>query len=290
MSAPEILSWLNSHADARLDTVRVNTRTLNQWLDEMDASTRAGIRRAWLVGRVLNAQRARLPHGEVEKWERGRARELRRKVRTLQLYRYIAEAMDDPEIVTGLRISHADQGLKALAGVIRRLRRQKDGRTPKPPRNKAAVWQARAERLLTDLPATPDQAALLEAHIAAATAHLKKLRSAAPPARPEPIRPSLRDAARAHLEQLQAQGQQNILQAARWTMGLLVADLSGQFPTQQLTEQHLRTFLDNHANARSRNSNTGAPLRFRDLHASLFTAIAWWSTQGWCTYIRPPPV
>ena len=171
----EILTWLNSHHDARLHAATVDLGTLRHWLQDMDASTRAGVRRAWLVGRVLNAQRELVPHGEVEEWEKERAKELNRKVRTVQLYRYVAEAMDEPKIATALRISQADKGLRSLVQAIQRERRKHDGPAPSPV-DKAAKWKKRADRLLTDVPAAGDQVGLLEAHLEAVQAKLKELR------------------------------------------------------------------------------------------------------------------
>ena len=328
MSDTEIVSWLNSHDDARLDVERVTTGTLRDWLEDMDASTRAGVRRAWLVGRVLNAERAGLPHGEVEEWEQSRARELHRKVRTIQLYRYVAEALEDPKIATGLRISHADEGLKALVQAIRRQRRKHGDQVPRPAADKAAVWQAQAERLLRNLPSTPDQVDLLQAHMDAVAARLLELRAAsappaesrptapppaptvlsAPPTPPPPATPTvlsapptppptllgngltLREAAKAHLDQLETGDRPSLLPAARWTMELLLADLSEEFLTRTLTDEHVRTFLRTHATARAPNRLTGTLMGYQDLHDSLLAAIAWWSTQDWCTNIRSLPV
>ena len=55
---------MEAHRDAQLDVARVDTRRLRGWLEDLDASSREGVRRAWLVGRVLNAERELLgaPH------------------------------------------------------------------------------------------------------------------------------------------------------------------------------------------------------------------------------------
>ena len=278
MSNSEILSWLNSHNDARLHVSRVDIGTLRDWLKDMDSNTRAGVRRAWLVGRVLNAQRDRVPHGEVEEWEKAQAKELNRKVRTVQLYRYVAEAMDEPKIATALRISHADMGLRALVSAIRRERRKQDGLATKPV-DKAAAWEKRADRLLGDLPATGDQVGLLEAHLEAVQAKLQELRKS----------PTVREASGAYVKRLESAGRTDRVPAARWTMGLLARHLSPQFPINTLTTRHVREFLRANANARTRDRRTGTVMGFRELSASLLAAVSWWKSKGWCPNVKSLP-
>ena len=278
MSSSEILSWLNSHQDARLPMARVEAQTLLDWLDDMDASTRSGVRRAWLVGRVLNAQRATVPHGEVEEWEMARAKELKRNVRTIQLYRYVAEAMEDPKIVTGLRIYHADLGLKGLAQAIRR-RRNKHGGPPPRPVDKSAKWEKRAKRLLNDVPATGNQVALLEAHLEATQAKLQELRQST----------TVREASGAYVKRVESAGRDERVPAARWTLGLLAKYLSPQFPLDTLTTRHVREFLRAHADARTRDRRTGVSMGYRELAVSLLTAVNWWKRRGWCPNVRSLP-
>ena len=83
--APEqgILAYLTAHRDAHLDMAVVDTRRLRSWLEDLDASSREGVRRAWLVGRVLNAEREGVGHGEVLEWEKARSKALGRTVRTV---------------------------------------------------------------------------------------------------------------------------------------------------------------------------------------------------------------
>ena len=282
MPNSEMLTWLASHHDARLHVARVQTNTLRDWLSDMDASTRSGVRRAWLVGRVLNAQRNQVSHGDVEEWEKACAKELGRNVRTIQLYRYVAEAMEDPKIVTGLRICHADLGLKALAQVIRR-RRKKHGATTPRPADKAAAWEKRSKRLLADLPATGDQVGLLEAHLEAVQAKLQKLRKSR----------TVKEASAAYVKRVETARRPELVPAARWTMGLLAKHLAPDFPVSTLTTRHVREFLSTHANARTRNRRTRVIMDHRDLAASLLTAVGWWKRQGWCPAVgllpRAPP-
>ena len=283
MPNSEILTWLNSHHDARLHVARVDTSKLRDWLDDMDASTRSGVRRAWMVGRVLNAERDRVPHGEVEEWEKARAKQLNRNVRTLQLYRYVAEAVEDPKIVTALRICHADLGLKGLAQVIRRKRRKLE---PRPPRtvDKSANWEKRAERLLKAVPASGDQVALLQAHLEAVQAKLKELKSG----------PTVREATGAYVKRLETAGRDELVPAARWTTELLVRHFSPRFPVHTLTTRHVREFLRVHAGATHRDRRTRRVLGFPELYSSLATAIDWWKRRGWCPSVkalpRAPPV
>ena len=278
MSSSEILTWLNSHHDARLHVARVDSSTLRDWLDDMDSSTRSGVRRAWLVGRVLNAQRHRVPHGEVEEWEKARAKELSRNVRTIQLYRYVAEAMEDPKIVTGLRICDADLGLKALAGVIRRQRRKHDGPAPRSV-DKSAAWEKRAKRLLADVPSTGNQVSLLQAHLEAVQAKLQELQRSR----------TVKEASGAYVKRLESAGRLERVPAARWTMGLLAKHLSPQFPLKSLTTRHVREFVKQHANARTRDRRTGSVMGFRELSASLLAAVDWWKGKGWCPNVRSLP-
>jgi len=168
MTDDNIISFLESHEDAKLKLDQVDTAKLKDWLADLDSKTRAGVQRAWLIGRVLNAERATLQHGDVEEWEKQKAQDLGRKVRTLQLYRFIAKAVDDPKIATKLRISHADRGLNGLVSAIRREQKKSTGDAENPEqRDKGAIWAARAERLLKALPDVEGRTALLKAHMVA---------------------------------------------------------------------------------------------------------------------------
>lgn len=65
--------YLRGHRDAGVDAGRVDTGQLQLWLRDLDASSRAGVRKAWLVGRALNVERDKLEYGEVERWEEKQA-------------------------------------------------------------------------------------------------------------------------------------------------------------------------------------------------------------------------
>ncbi len=107
----------------------IKPKQIKGWLATLDENNRQGVRQAWLVGRVLNAQRARVPKGKgnVTKWEKSVAKLLGKEPRTLQLYRQVAEGLDDSKIATALRESHLDDGLNK---VVQRIRNVRDGRAP----------------------------------------------------------------------------------------------------------------------------------------------------------------
>lgn len=111
--------------DERLASV--DQSELGKWILEIDETGRVGVQQAWLVGRVLNAKRVQLPHGQVTAWEKSVCEATGKKPRILQLYRQIAEGLDRPEIATALRKEHLDDGLNA---VIRRIRNVANGRPP----------------------------------------------------------------------------------------------------------------------------------------------------------------
>ena len=46
----------------------------------------------------MNVEREKLEYGEVEEWEKTRARELGRKARTRQAYPYLAESLEDEKV------------------------------------------------------------------------------------------------------------------------------------------------------------------------------------------------
>jgi hypothetical protein len=105
----------------------VGQSELAKWISEIDATGRVGVQQAWMVGRVLNAKRAQLPHGQVTAWEKSVCEKTGKKPRILQLYRQVAEGLDHPEFATALRKEHLDGGLNA---VIRRIRNVASGRPP----------------------------------------------------------------------------------------------------------------------------------------------------------------
>ena len=109
--------------------VAVDVTRLTAWIASLDDSSRAGVRQAWMVGRVLVAQRAMVPkgNGNVAKWEKALASVLKKLPRTLQLYRQLAEGLDDVSVAMALRESHLDDGLNVVIGRIRNVR---NGREP----------------------------------------------------------------------------------------------------------------------------------------------------------------
>lgn len=144
---PEIRSFLEKHPDfdrAELDLtaedrakrlVAVDATKLTAWIASLDDSSRVGVRQAWMVGRVLVAQRAIVPKGKgnVAQWETALASVLKKFPRTLQLYRQLAEGLDDTKIAMALRERDLDDGLNVVIGRIRNVR---NGREPdyKPPK------------------------------------------------------------------------------------------------------------------------------------------------------------
>jgi len=160
-----ILAYLKAHRDARL--VAVDDRLIRKWLADIDAGSRRGVRRAWLVGRALNAERELLDYGEVEAWEKARAKELGRTARTLASYRYLAENLDDRKIAESLQISDADRGVDALLRAIRRAKKRGDGPVPMTNTDKALAWKKRARRLLKAVPQGRLRTKLLREHLTA---------------------------------------------------------------------------------------------------------------------------
>ncbi len=147
-----ILAFLTAHRDAQVDVGKVDGRMMKAWLADMDAKTREGIRRAWLVGRALSAEREGLKRGDVKRWEEARAEELGRKVRTLQAYRYLAESLADQKIAVSLRLSHTGGGLEGLLRAIRKEKKKLDGGESVAAVDKVVAWRRRAKRLLEAVP------------------------------------------------------------------------------------------------------------------------------------------
>jgi len=172
-----LLSYLQAHRDANLDVRRVDSRRLRSWLADMDDSTRAGVCRAWLVGRVLSAERATLKQGEVEEWEKARARELARSRRTLQLYRFLADSLENEEVSAAVRANEASKGLRGVLGAIRKELKRQSGQAVPTIREKVAAWNSRARRLLRALPDVKGRARLLRAHLEDVTALLDEIES-----------------------------------------------------------------------------------------------------------------
>jgi hypothetical protein len=140
MTTSGIRSFLEQHPDfdrAELDLtaedrakrlVAVDATKLSAWIASLDDSSRVGVRQAWMVGRVLVAQRAIVPKGKgnVGEWEKALAGVLKKFPRTLQLYRQLAEGLDDTKIAMALRESHLDDGLNVVIGRIRNVRNGRD--------------------------------------------------------------------------------------------------------------------------------------------------------------------
>ena len=136
-----IRGFLESHPDfdrAELDLTAedrtkrlaaVDATKLTAWIAALDDSDRSGVQQAWMVGRVLVAQRALVPKGKgnVARWEKALASVLKKLPRTLQLYRQLAEGLEDTKIAMALRESHLDDGLNVVIGRIRNVR---NGREP----------------------------------------------------------------------------------------------------------------------------------------------------------------
>jgi len=160
-----ILDFLVAHRDAQVDVERVDGRMMKAWLAKMDESTREGIRRAWLVGRALNAERAGLRRGDVKRWEEARAKELGRKVRSLQAYRYLAESLADQKIALSMRLSHAGLGLDGLLRAIRKERKRLDGGESVAAVDKVVAWKKRAKRLLEAVPEGRAGVVVLREHL-----------------------------------------------------------------------------------------------------------------------------
>ena len=161
----ELLSFLREHPEAEVDAGKVKTGTLKQWLADLDDQSRAGVRQAWLIGRVLDAQRGRLKRGQVKAWEARKAKALGKKPRSLQLYRQIAKGLDDPKIATALRLHHLDFGLQATVRHIANVRRTGDpdlsARKKATPEVIEARLRRQLKRWLADADQVEDPAALL---------------------------------------------------------------------------------------------------------------------------------
>ena len=160
----DLLVFLKDHPDAKVKPEQVKTRRLKRWLRDLDEQSRSGVRQAWLIGRALNVQRAGLKRGEVGRWEKDVAKKLDKEPRTLQLYRQIAEGLDDPKIATALRRTHLDGGLQSVARCIRNVRggRQPEQRPPAPnPKQKDERLRKRMARWLDEVEDIPDPVSTL---------------------------------------------------------------------------------------------------------------------------------
>ncbi len=134
--------------------------------------------------RAVNAEKAKLPRGETEEWAKKRARDLGRSVRTIHLYRYLAEGLGDPRIVMSLQKSHADKGLAGVLAAIRKERRKQSGAEPPQAGDKVAAWRVRATRLLEGLPQVRNRAELLREHMMAVREALQRELEGAGPGEP----------------------------------------------------------------------------------------------------------
>jgi hypothetical protein len=121
----------------------VDAKKLAAWIASLDDSDRAGVQQAWMVGRVLVAQRASVSKGKgnVAHWEKELKAALGKEPRTLQLYRQLAEGLDDTKIAMALRESHLDGGLNVVIGRIRNVRngRDPDYKAPKADEDRQAA-------------------------------------------------------------------------------------------------------------------------------------------------------
>jgi DNA adenine methylase len=136
-----VLEFLQKHpdydpADGELEEAervellaKVRMPTLKDWLKKHDDSNRFGVREAWMIGRVLAAKRARLKKGQVKKWEDEVAKKLGKERRSVQLYRQLATALDDPKVATALQEPDLDDGINV---VMRRIRYLKKYGKPNP--------------------------------------------------------------------------------------------------------------------------------------------------------------
>ena len=147
-----VLDFLQAQDDAKVNVARVDTRRIRAWLSKMDESSREGVLRAWLVGRVLAAERLRLKRGEVKAWELRKARELGRGKRTLASYRYIAESLSQEKIAESLQVSHVDGGVDGFLRAIRKAKKGVDTPASTTNTDKAAAWKKRAQQLLKAVP------------------------------------------------------------------------------------------------------------------------------------------
>jgi len=111
---------------------------LKAWVTDIDVSAGAGVRLAWMVGRVLVARRALVPKGKgnVKKWELEMATLLGKSCPTLRLYRSLAASLDDTKIITALSKSDLHLGLNAVMDRIRDIKKnlQPAGATSKRPK------------------------------------------------------------------------------------------------------------------------------------------------------------
>ena len=156
----ELHDFLHEHPEAEADASKIDIPILKDWLNDLDDNSRAGVRQAWVIGRVLDAQRRGYKRGQVKAWEAEQAKQLGKKPRSLQLYRQIAKGLDDPKIATALRLPHLDFGLQATVRHIANVRRTGN---PDAPKVKAALdpvalWVDRVERLARQAPKTEEAA------------------------------------------------------------------------------------------------------------------------------------
>ncbi len=150
-----------------MNLATVDARLIRAWLSKMDESSREGVLRAWLVGRVLAAERLRLERGEVKAWELRKARELGRGKRTLASYRYIAESLAREKVAESLQLSHVAGGVDGFLKAIRKARKSAEGRPESPAPDVGATWKKKANRLLETVPDGRLGARLLQEHLVA---------------------------------------------------------------------------------------------------------------------------
>lgn len=273
-----LLTFLKAHKDARLDGEKVDTRRLRAWLMDLDASTRSGVRRAWLVGRALNVEKAKIPYGEVDEWVKKRARELGRTTRTLYIFRYIAEALDDNRIEMSLQKSHAEKGVNGVLHAIRRIRKkQSDGESPEIA-DKVAAWRKRAQRLLKAVPVGDLRAKLLQELLEDVKAMLdNEPERAAPAVGGQTVQEAV-EAYIKHLRSSRVGG--NELREAFGILNRFAAEMDEERPLADIGLGEVRAFAATVTTGVVRPvalDNEGIPV-------ALQKALDWWRLQGWLSH------
>ena len=284
--AEGLLEYLTGHRDAT-GFVRVDTRQLRAWLSDMDASSRAGVRKAWLVGRSLNAEREKLDHGEVEQWEKARAKELGRKVRTLRSYRYLAESMEDANLALSMPIWLADKGLDAVMRAIRKVRKEQAGDTSTAAGTDVVAWKKRAKRLLKAVPVGRSRVELLRDHLEDVQRLLAEAEST-PEAEAEPVEaedleeaegpgPTVEEAGDLYVAHLRDTAvDRTELRASMWVANRLVARLGGQRLVAEVTDHEIARFKDALMH--------GAAPPVAGALTILEKLLNWWLGQGWVVW------
>ena len=285
--AEGLLEYLTGHRDAVVAVGRVDTAQLRLWLRDMDSSSRAGVRKAWLVGRVLNAEREKLEHGEVERWEKARAKELERKVRTLRAYRYLAESMEDGNLAVALPIWLADKGLEGVLRAIRKVRKAQAGGTSMAAGNDVVAWKKRAKRLLKTVPVGRRRVEMLRDHLEDVQRLLAEAESA-PETETDPVEvegsegtggpgPTVKEAGDRYLAHLRdADVDRAELRASVRVVNGLVARLGGQRLVAEVTTQEIAELKEALMH--------GAAPPVAGGPAVLEKLLNWWRERSWVVW------